>query len=56
MVVEIEEGRKILGTSIGMTRVGQARSRIPNLIKEGVDHGVNGRQALSRGVLEQLGD
>ena len=54
MVVEIKEIWQLFGSAVGVTRVGQSRRRISDLIEERVDHGVNGRQPLCRGVLEEL--
>ena len=56
MLVEIEKTRQVLGTAIRMAGVGEAAVRITELVKEGVDHGIDGRETLSRGVLEQRGD
>lgn len=56
MVVEVVEGRQIPHSAIGVTGVRQTCAGIPQLIKEGVHHGVNGRKSLRRCVLEQLGD
>lgn len=39
-----------------MARVGQSCVGIPELVKEGVYHGINGRQSLRRSVLQKLGD
>lgn len=46
----------VLGRSVGVTRVGEAGIWIPQFIEEGVDHGINGRKTLRRGVFEQLRD
>lgn len=35
--------------------VGQLGARLPDLIKEGVRHGLDGSHALLRGVLEEFG-
>jgi len=56
MLVEIEKTRQVLGTAIRMAGVGEAAVRITELVKERVDHGIDGRETLSRGVLEQRGD
>jgi len=53
---EIEKTRQILGTAVRMAGVGEAAVRIAELVKEGVDHGIDGRETLSRRVLEQRGD
>jgi hypothetical protein len=42
--------------AVGVTRVRQTSAWVPQLIEEGVDHGINGRQPLSRRVFQQLGD
>jgi hypothetical protein len=42
--------------AVGVTRVWQTSAWVPQLIEEGVNHGVDGRQPLSRGVFQQLGD
>lgn len=39
-----------------MAGVGEAAVRIAELVEEGVDHGIDGRETLSRRVLEQRGD
>lgn len=56
MLGEIKQVGQILENTRGVTRVGQLRAGIPQLIEEGVDHGVDRTQTLCRGVLEQLGN
>lgn len=56
MVGECEQLGKVLAGSSRVTRVGESRVWVPQLIEEGVHHGVNGGQSLSGSVLEQLGD
>ena len=40
----------------GMTRVRQPSIRIPQLVEEGLDHSINGRQSLGRRVLKKGGN
>ncbi len=53
---EVEEGGKILQRPIGVARIGQLGVRIPQLIKERMAHGLDRRETLSRGILEETGD
>jgi len=53
---KIEKTRQVLGTAIRMAGVREAAVRIAELVKEGVDHGIDGRETLSWGVLEQRRD
>ena len=48
--------RQITSRSVGVTRVWQACAWIPQLIEEGVYHGINSGKTLGRRVLEQFGD
>jgi hypothetical protein len=36
-----------------MARVGQSSAGVSQLIEEGLDHGINGRQSLCRRVLQK---
>lgn len=56
MVVEVVEVWQVADSSVGVTRVRQTRVGIPQLVEEGVDHGVNGGQTLRWCVLQQFGD
>jgi hypothetical protein len=56
MVGKVVERGQVPHGSVGVARVGQAGVGVPQLVEEGVHHGVNGRQSLGRCVLEQLGD
>lgn len=56
MMGEIVQLWQIAGGPVGVTRVWQACVGIPQLVKEWVDHGIDGRETLCRSVLEQLGD
>ena len=53
---EVVELGQITSGPVGVTRVWRARVRIPQLIEEGVHHGIDGRQTLGRGVFKQLRD
>ena len=48
--------RQITSRSVGVTRVWQACVWIPQLIEEGVYHGINSGKTLGRRVLEQFRD
>lgn len=39
-----------------MTRVGESGARIAQLVEEGVDHGIDGREPLGGGILEEARD
>jgi hypothetical protein len=39
-----------------VTRVRQPSTRIPPLVEEGLNHGINGRQSLCRRVLKKGGN
>lgn len=56
MLGEIEKTRQVLGTAIRMAGVGEAAVRIAELVEEWVDHGIDGRETLSRRVFEQRRD
>lgn len=56
MTSEVEEGRKIAGWSIGMTRVGETGVGISQLIEERMSHGLDSGKTLSRGVLQESSD
>ncbi len=56
MTTEVEEGRKILQLIGLMPGVGQLRVGVTELVKERVNHGVDGAKPLRWGVLEQSGD
>ena len=53
---EIEQGRKILELSCLVPRVGELGARITQLVKERVNHGVDGRKAFCGCILEQAGN
>jgi hypothetical protein len=53
---EIEQGREVSSRSVGVTRVWQPRARIPQLIKEWMYHGIDGRETLGGGVFEEFRD
>lgn len=42
MVSEVVQLRHITSGSVGVTRVWEARVRVPQLVKEGVYHGIDG--------------
>lgn len=56
MLGEIEKTRQVLGTAIRMAGVGEAAVGIAELVEERVDHGIDGRETLSRRVFEQRRD
>jgi len=56
MMVELEKGREIFDAAIGVTRIRESGSWIPQFIKEWVNHCLDRRQPLSWGILEQLGN
>lgn len=56
MVSEVEQLRKIPCGTVGVARVWEPCLRIPQLVEEGLDHGVDGRQALRWRVLQKLRD
>jgi hypothetical protein len=53
---EIVEFRHIPRGSIRVTRVWQTSAWVPQLIEEGMYHGIDGRQPLSRSVFKQFRD
>jgi hypothetical protein len=56
VVSKVVQLRQITSRSVGVTRVWQACAWIPQLIEEGVYHGINSGKTLGRRVLEQFGD
>lgn len=56
MMVEVEQIRQLLGRSIRVTRIREPRFGVANFVKEGMNHCINGGQALRRCVLEQFRD
>lgn len=56
MASKVEEFRKITKLTRSMSGIGQLGLGITQLVEEGVDHGVDGRLSLCRGIFEQLGD
>lgn len=56
MLVEVEQWWQWLQLASSMPRVRELGIRITELIKEGVDHRINGPQALRGSVFEELGD
>ena len=53
MAREIKEGRQILDRAIWMTRIRESGRGLSQLIKEWVNHSVDGRQSLGGGILEE---
>jgi len=53
MAGEIKESWHILDWSIWMAGVGESSCRVSQLIKEWVNHSINGRESLRRSVLEK---
>jgi hypothetical protein len=56
MTREVEELWELLRRPVGVTRVGEATSRVTKLVKEWVAHCLDSRQTLSRRIFEQSGD
>lgn len=56
MMSKVVQLWQITNRAVGVARVGQACVGIPELVEEGVDHGIDCRQALCGSVFEQLGD
>jgi len=56
VVVEVEQLGHVLGGTSRVTGIRETSVGISQLIKEGVNHGLNGRQTLCRCVLEKLGN
>lgn len=56
VVVEVVESRQIPYSAVGVAGVRQTCVGIPQLVEEGVHHGVDGGQSLRRCVLQQLRD
>lgn len=52
MPSEVKEGGEVLGGVVVVTRIRQPSIGIPQLIEEGVTHGLDRRQSLGGGVLE----
>ncbi len=53
MTGEIEKGGQILDWAIWMTRVREAGRGLSQLVKEWVNHSIDGRQSLGGGILEE---
>lgn len=53
MTREVEELRHLLGSTSSMTRVRETTVRSTQLVKEGVNHGVDRGKTLSGSVLEK---
>ena len=53
---EIKKVRQLPRRACRVTRVRQPGSRISQLVEEGLNHGVNGRQSLRRRILEESGN
>lgn len=56
MTREVEKLGHLFGPSIGMARVREASLRITKLVKERMAHGIDGRETLGWGVLEECSD
>lgn len=56
MQSDIEQQRKFADFAVRVTRIWKPSIFVSELVEEGMDHGVNSRQSLSRSVLEQFGD
>lgn len=56
MTGEIEEHGHIFDWASRMARIGEFGAGVAQLVEEGVDHGIDGREALGRGVLEEARD
>jgi hypothetical protein len=50
---EIKQVRQFPRRPCRVTRIRQAGTRIPQLVEEGLNHGINGRKSLCRRVLEK---
>ena len=53
---EIEQLRQIPCGAVGMARIWKPGLRIPQLVEEGLHHGVDRGEALGGGVLQELRD
>lgn len=53
---EIKQVRQFPWRPCRVTRIRQAGTGIPQLVEEGLNHGVNGRQSLRRRILEKSGN
>lgn len=53
---EVEQFWHLFSTTSGMPRVGESTIRSTKLVEEWVNHGLDGRETLSRGVLEKSRD
>jgi hypothetical protein len=51
VATKIKQVWQVSWCPIGMARVGQPRAGISQLIEEGLDHGIDGRESLCRRVL-----
>ncbi len=56
MTRKVKQGRKILHLASPVPRIGEPRVGVPELVEEGMHHGIHGGKTLSRRVLEQAGD
>lgn len=56
MAGEIEEGWEVLHRATWVTGIRESRSGVSELIEEGVNHSINRRESLSRGVLQEARD
>lgn len=56
MVREFKEVRQLLHGAVGVTGIREPGVRVPELIKEGVNHGLDCGKPLRGRVLEQLGN
>ena len=55
MTREVEQLWHLLGTTRSMARIGESTIRSSKLVEKRMNHGLDGREALSRGVLEKSG-
>lgn len=56
MPCKVEQRRQVLENARRVSRIREFGAGITELIEEGVNHGINGTQALSGRVLKELGD
>lgn len=56
MTREVKKLGHVLGSPGGVARVREATLRLTKLVEERMDHGIDGRKTLGRGVLQQQRD
>ena len=56
MASKVEEGGKIPGGSVGMTRVRETGVGVSQFIEKWMSHGFDGGKTLSRGILQESSD